>query len=136
MALLLQAKLPSGKLQAHLRGLHNLCVYCTHILNLYFPRDGGKEQMERMGWVQGLAPLLTFLPRLLAEVPPPRQTPAAPETEEEPYRRRTQILSVLAGLAAMVGYALLSGIVSIQRTSPARAPGTRALGLAEEDEED
>lgn len=43
---------------------------------------------------------------------------------------------MLAGLAAMVGYALLSGIVSIQRTSPARAPGPRALGLAEEEEED
>uniref|UniRef100_A0A8C8UBC2 Metaxin-1 n=1 Tax=Peromyscus maniculatus bairdii TaxID=230844 RepID=A0A8C8UBC2_PERMB len=111
LALLLQAKLPSGKLQAHLHGLHNLCVYCTHILNLYFPRDG-------------------------AEVPPPRQTPAPPETEEEPYRRRNQILSVLAGLAAMVGYALLSGIVSIQRATPARAPSTRALGMAEEDEEE
>ncbi|XP_052587888.1 metaxin-1 [Peromyscus californicus insignis] len=111
LALLLQAKLPSGKLQAHLHGLHNLCVYCTHILSLYFPRDG-------------------------AEVPPPRQTPAAPETEEEPYRRRNQILSVLAGLAAMVGYALLSGIVSIQRATPARAPSTRALGMAEEDEEE
>uniref|UniRef100_A0A8D2DEW4 Metaxin-1 n=1 Tax=Sciurus vulgaris TaxID=55149 RepID=A0A8D2DEW4_SCIVU len=111
LALLLQAKLPSGKLQAHLRGLHNLCAYCSHILSLYFPWDG-------------------------AEVPPPRQTPAGPETEEEPYRRRNQILSVLAGLAAMVGYALLSGIVSIQRATPARTPGNRALGMAEEDEED
>ncbi|XP_004693862.1 PREDICTED: metaxin-1 isoform X2 [Condylura cristata] len=111
LALLLQAKLPSGKLQAHLRGLHNLCAYCTHILSLYFPWDG-------------------------AEVPPPRQTPAGPETEEEPYRRRNQILSVLAGLVAMVGYALLSGIVSIQRATPARAPGTRSLGMAEEDEEE
>ncbi|XP_012514197.1 PREDICTED: metaxin-1 isoform X1 [Propithecus coquereli] len=111
LVLLLQAKLPSGKLQAHLRGLHNLCAYCTHILSLYFPWDG-------------------------AEVPPPRQTPAGPETEEEPYRRRNQILSVLAGLAAMVGYALLSGIVSIQRATPARAPGTQALGMAEEDEEE
>ncbi|EPQ08582.1 Metaxin-1 [Myotis brandtii] len=110
LALLLQVKLPSGKLQAHLRGLHNLCAYCTHILSLYFPWDG-------------------------AEVPPPRQTPVSPETEEEPYRRRTQILSVLAGLAAMVGYALLSGIVSIQRATPARTPGTGALGMAEEDEE-
>lgn len=71
-----------------------------------------------------------------AEVPPPRQTPVGPETEEEPYRRRNQILSVLAGLAAMVGYALLSGIISIQRATPARAPGTRALGMAEEDEEE
>uniref|UniRef100_G1PMN6 Metaxin n=2 Tax=Myotis lucifugus TaxID=59463 RepID=G1PMN6_MYOLU len=110
LALLLQVKLPSGKLQAHLRGLHNLCAYCTHILSLYFPWDG-------------------------AEVPPPRPTPVSPETEEEPYRRRTQILSVLAGLAAMVGYALLSGIVSIQRATPARTPGTGALGMAEEDEE-
>ncbi|KAM5256359.1 metaxin-1 isoform 2-T2 [Ctenodactylus gundi] len=111
LALLLQAKLPSGKLQAHLRGLHNLCAYCAHILSIYFPWDG-------------------------AEVPPPRQTPAGPETEEEPYPRRNQILSVLAGLAAMVGYALLSGIVSIQRATPARAPGTQALGMAEEDEEE
>lgn len=95
-----------------------------------------RSRWREWAGVQGLAPLLTFLPCLLAEVPPPRPTPAAPETEEEPYRRRTQILSVLAGLAAMVGYALLSGIVSIQRTSPTRAPGTRALGLAEEDEED
>lgn len=69
-------------------------------------------------------------------MPPPRQTPIGPETEEEPYRRRNQILSVLAGLAAMVGYALLSGIVSIQRTTPARTPGNRALGMAEEDEEE
>ncbi|XP_040854525.1 metaxin-1 isoform X2 [Ochotona curzoniae] len=111
LALLLQAKLPSGKLQAHLRGLHNLCAYCTHILSLYFPWDG-------------------------AEVPPPRQTSAGPEAEDEPYGRRNQILSVLAGLAAMVGYALLSGIISIQRATPARAQGTRALGLAEEDEDE
>ncbi|XP_010593112.3 metaxin-1 [Loxodonta africana] len=111
LALLLQAKSPSGKLQAHLPGQHNLSAYCSHILSLYFPCEG-------------------------AEVPPPRPTPAGPETEEEPYRRRNQVLSVLVGLAAMVGYALLSGIVSIQRTTPARAPGTRALSMAEEDEEE
>lgn len=111
LALLLQAKLPSGKLQAHLRGLQNLCAYCTHILSLYFPWDG-------------------------ADVPLARQTPVGPETEEEPYRRRNQILSVLAGLAAMVGYALLSGIVSIQRATPARAPSTQSLSIAEEDEDE
>lgn len=43
---------------------------------------------------------------------------------------------MLAGLAAMAGYALLSGIVSIQRAPPARAPRTRALGMAEEVEEE
>ncbi|XP_042537450.1 metaxin-1 [Dipodomys spectabilis] len=110
LALLLQVKMPSGKLQIHLRGLQNLCVYCSHILSLYFPWDG-------------------------AAVPPPRQTPAAPDTEEEPNRRRNQILSVLAGLVAMVGYALLSGIISIQRAAPPHTPGTRALDMVEEDEE-
>ncbi|XP_074118300.1 metaxin-1 isoform X2 [Sminthopsis crassicaudata] len=111
VALLLQAKLPNGKLQAHVRGLSNLCAYCTHILSLYFPWDG-------------------------AEAPPPRPTPSTSETDEEPYRRRGQILSVLAGLAAMVGYALLSGIVSIQRANPSRTSGTRALGIAEEEEDE
>ncbi|XP_036611856.1 metaxin-1 isoform X1 [Trichosurus vulpecula] len=111
VALLLQAKLPNGKLQAHVRGLTNLCAYCTHILSLYFPWDG-------------------------AEAPPPRPTPSASESDEEPYRRREQILSVLAGLAAMVGYALLSGIVSIQRAAPTRTSGTRALGIAEEEEDE
>lgn len=142
LALLLQAKLPSGKLQTHLRGLHNLCAYCSHILSLYFPWDGGKGQMGGWGqpwraWAgnQDLVPLSTF-PRPSAEVPPARQTPASPETEEEPYRRRNQVLSVLAGLTAMVGYALLSGIVSIQRATPARAPNTSALGMAEEDEDE
>lgn len=44
LALILQAKLPSGKLQVHVRALPNLCAYCTHILGLYFPWDGGKER--------------------------------------------------------------------------------------------
>lgn len=97
---------------------------------------GGRQPWERGAGIQELAPLPTFLPCPSAEVPRPRQTPASSETEEEPYRRRNQILSVLAGLAAMAGYALLSGIVSIQRAPPARAPSTRALGMAEEDEEE
>lgn len=100
------------------------------------PDGGGRQPLGQWSGVQGRAPPPTFLPCPSAEVPPPRQTPAGPETEEEPYGRRNQILSVLAGLAAMVGYALLSGIVSIQRAAPARTPDTRALGMAEEDEEE
>lgn len=72
------ALLPNGKLQAHLRGSHNLCAYCTHVLSLCFPWDG-------------------------AEVPSPRQTPVGPETEGEPYQRRNQILPMLVALTAMVG---------------------------------
>uniref|UniRef100_A0A674HDG5 Metaxin-1 n=1 Tax=Taeniopygia guttata TaxID=59729 RepID=A0A674HDG5_TAEGU len=41
LAPLLKAKLPNGKLQQHLKSLQNLCNYCTSILSLYFPWDGG-----------------------------------------------------------------------------------------------
>lgn len=64
LALLLQVKLPGGKLQAHLQGLQNLCAYCTHILSLYFPWDGGKGRRpwgQRAG-TRDLAPRpLSFL---------------------------------------------------------------------------
>uniref|UniRef100_A0A8C5TRD2 Metaxin-1 n=1 Tax=Malurus cyaneus samueli TaxID=2593467 RepID=A0A8C5TRD2_9PASS len=42
LAPLLKAKLPNGKLQQHLKSLQNLCNYCTSILSLYFPWDGGE----------------------------------------------------------------------------------------------
>uniref|UniRef100_A0A7M4FSL3 Metaxin-1 n=1 Tax=Crocodylus porosus TaxID=8502 RepID=A0A7M4FSL3_CROPO len=42
LAPLFKAKLPNGKLQQHLKSLENLCNYCTSILSLYFPWDGGK----------------------------------------------------------------------------------------------
>lgn len=92
--------------------------------------------LGRVGRDPGTSLPPTSLPLPSVEAPPPRQTPANPESEEEPHRRRNQILTVLAGLAAMAGYALLSGIVSIQRAPSARAPGTQALGIAEEDEEE
>ncbi|XP_067395288.1 metaxin-1 isoform X2 [Emydura macquarii macquarii] len=113
LAPLLKAKLPNGKLQQHLKSLQNLCDYCTSILSLYFPWDGGDA---------------------------PSSTPKTPasegaESEEEPYKRRNQILSVLVGLAAMIGYAFLSGIVSVQRGTPGAA-GPRPIALEEEEEEE
>ncbi|XP_054834989.1 metaxin-1 [Eublepharis macularius] len=113
LAPLLKAKLPNGKLQHHLKSLQNLCNYCTAILSLYFPWDEGD--------------------------PPPVVPKAAAgdgsESEEEPYKRRNQILSVLVGLAAMVGYAFLSGIISVQRQAPSQLR-PRAITLEEEEEEE
>lgn len=43
LAPLMKAKLPNGKLQQHLKSLQNLCNYCTSILSLYFPWDGGES---------------------------------------------------------------------------------------------
>ncbi|NWI65205.1 MTX1 protein, partial [Todus mexicanus] len=109
LAPLLKAKLPNGKLQQHLKSLQNLCNYCTSILSLYFPWDGGEEMRP--------SPL------------------AIGETEEDPHKRRNQLLSVLVGLVAMLGYAFLSGIVSIQRGGAGPA-GRQPIALEEEEEEE
>uniref|UniRef100_U3IVF3 Metaxin-1 n=1 Tax=Anas platyrhynchos platyrhynchos TaxID=8840 RepID=U3IVF3_ANAPP len=108
LAPLLKAKLPNGKLQQHLKSLQNLCNYCTSILSLYFPWDGGETH------------------------PQPH---AGGDTEEDPHKRRNQLLSVLVGLVAMLGYAFLSGIVSIQRGAVGPA-GRQPIALEEEEEEE
>ncbi|EMP27993.1 Metaxin-1, partial [Chelonia mydas] len=113
LAPLLKAKLPNGKLQQHLKSLQNLCDYCSSILSLYFPWDGGD------------APSST----------PKTSASEGTESEEEPYKRRNQILSVLVGLVAMIGYAFLSGIISIQRGPPGAA-GPQPIAMEEEEEEE
>ncbi|NXK88872.1 MTX1 protein, partial [Formicarius rufipectus] len=110
LAPLLKAKLPNGKLQQHLKSLQNLCNYCTSILSLYFPWDGGESHL------------------------PPHPV-GLHEGEEDPHKRRNQLLSVLVGLVAMLGYAFLSGIVSIQRGSVGPA-GRQPIAMEEEEEEE
>ncbi|NWY39615.1 MTX1 protein, partial [Sylvia atricapilla] len=110
LAPLLKAKLPNGKLQQHLKSLQNLCNYCTSILSLYFPWDRGEGR-------------------------PPPHPAGLDEAEEDPHKRRKQLLSVLVGLVAMLGYAFLSGIVSIQRGSVGPA-GRQPIALEEEEEEE
>ncbi|XP_053551402.1 metaxin-1 [Bombina bombina] len=111
LAPIMNTKLPSNKLQQHLRTLNNLCQYCTSILSIYFDCNGDG------------------LPRVLPRTP----TAEAQESEDEPHKRRNQILSVLVGLVAMIGYAMLSGIVSIQRVENGNALNQ---GNAMEDNED
>ncbi|NXP29119.1 MTX1 protein, partial [Scytalopus superciliaris] len=110
LAPLLKAKLPNGKLQQHLKSLQNLCNYCTSILSLYFPWDGGESHLK----------------------PHPA---GSDEGEEDPHKRRNQLLSVLVGLVAMLGYAFLSGIVSIQRGGVGPA-GRQSIAMEEEEEEE
>ncbi|KAK2518178.1 metaxin-1 isoform X2 [Columba livia] len=113
LAPLLKAKLPNGKLQQHLKSLQNLCNYCTSILSLYFPWDGGDPPAGA-----------------------PRTVGAeGGEAEEEPHKRRNQLLSVVVGLAAMLAYAFLSGIVSIQRGSTGPA-ARQPIAMEEEEEEE
>ncbi|XP_053331486.1 metaxin-1 [Spea bombifrons] len=111
LAPILNAKLPNNKLQQHLRALDNLCQYCSSILNVYF------------AWDEDTAPRIS----------PKTPNAEASDPEDEPHKRRNQILSVLAGILAMVGYAVLSGIVSIQHVS---ADDALERGLAADDNEE
>ncbi|KAM8921131.1 metaxin-1 [Pelodytes ibericus] len=111
LAPILNAKLPSNKLQQHLRSLSNLRQYCSSILSVYFALDGDS----------------------VPHVSPKTPTAETPDTEEEPHKRRNQILSVAVGLLAMVGYALLSGIVSIKHVA---ADSTRSRRLEDNEEEE
>ncbi|NXX99369.1 MTX1 protein, partial [Centropus bengalensis] len=121
LAPLLKAKLPNGRLQQHLKSLQNLCNYCTSILSLYFPWDGGE--------------LRPPTPRPTASGTLRASGAAGGEGEEDPHKRRKQLLSVLVGLAAMLGYAFLSGIVSIQRGGVGPA-GHQPIALEGEEEEE
>ncbi|NXY25790.1 MTX1 protein, partial [Atrichornis clamosus] len=116
LAPLLKAKLPNGKLQQHLKSLQNLCNYCTSILSLYFPWDGGESSDPLTG-------------------PPRAAGTDGSEADEDPHKWRNQLLSVLVGLVAMLGYAFLSGIVSIQRGGVGPA-GRQPIALEEEEEEE
>ncbi|XP_051991557.1 metaxin-1-like isoform X2 [Xyrauchen texanus] len=95
LAPLLKIKLPNGKLQQHLNSLNNLQQFCTNILELYFPSD--------------------------VREPPPRKMHVQPESgdfDNEPHKRRNQILSVLFAIGAMLGYAIFTGIVKIGHEQP------------------
>ncbi|NWH28942.1 MTX1 protein, partial [Grus americana] len=141
LAPLLKAKLPNGKLQQHLKSLQNLCNYCTSILSLYFPWDGGEMRLPASP--HGHRVTCPPRPHPCSARPPGESPASAPravgadggEAEDDPHKRRNQLLSVLVGLAAMLGYAFLSGIVSIQRGSTGPA-GRQPIALEEEEEEE
>lgn len=54
--------------------------------------------------------------------------------DNEPHKRRNQILSVLFAVAAMLGYAVLSGLVTIQSSPPQLAEHRHADEDEDEDE--
>ncbi|KAJ8335209.1 hypothetical protein SKAU_G00408480 [Synaphobranchus kaupii] len=113
LAPLAKAKLPNGKLQQHLNSLDNLRNFCTNILTLYFPSEGRD--------------------------PPSQKTSSQPEggdCDNEPNRRRNQVLSVLVALGAMLGYAILTGIVSIQRVQAQGALESSHRHQHQEEEEE
>ncbi|XP_072166804.1 metaxin-1-like [Diadema setosum] len=90
LAPLIKVPFPSNSLQIHCKACDNLAKFCSRILQRYFPPD--------------------------PEAPPKNSTapPSGPEAFDEPYKRRNQVLSVLFATAAMVAYALLSGMIRFE----------------------
>ncbi|KAL7887522.1 hypothetical protein AOLI_G00052430 [Acnodon oligacanthus] len=91
LAPLLKIKMPSSRLQQHLKSLDNLNSFCCNVLSLYFP----SESREGVGR-------------------PASSTQEGSDFDHEPYKRRKQLLSVLVAVAAMLSYAVLTGIVAIE----------------------
>ncbi|KAI4892418.1 hypothetical protein NFI96_019355 [Prochilodus magdalenae] len=114
LAPLLKIKLPSSRLQQHLKSLDNLSSFCCNILSLYFPSES-REGVER----------------------PASSTQEGSEFDHEPYKRRKQLLSVLVAVAAMLSYAVLTGIVAIEHVQEEVPKGdtTSMRPVYEEEEE-
>ncbi|TTO31536.1 Metaxin-1 [Bagarius yarrelli] len=109
LAPLLKIKLPNAKLQQHLNSLENLTQFCSNILLLYFPSEApGRKAAAQTGG----------------------------DFDNEPHKRRKQILSVLFAVAAMLGYALLTGIVTVQSSRSQLVEGQRDEEEEEEEEEE
>ncbi|KAK6290971.1 hypothetical protein J4Q44_G00386320 [Coregonus suidteri] len=73
---ILKMKLPNGRLQQHLKSLDNLGHFCSNILGLYFPSEG------RGGFSRKVS-----------------SQPEGGDADNEPGKRRKQLLSVLVALA-------------------------------------
>lgn len=109
LAPLLKIKLPNGKLQQHLNSLDNLRQYCTNILVLYFPSEGRDGPSRKVSVHSD-----------------------GGDFDNEPHKRRNQFLSVLFAFGAMLGYAILTGIVSVKYVQPHEP----LEGLSHGDDED
>ncbi|XP_028254748.1 metaxin-1a [Parambassis ranga] len=115
LAPILKSKLPNGKLQQHLKSLDNLTTFCTNILQLYFPREGRGSPSQKMS-----------------------SHSEGGDFDHVPNKRRKQILSALVALGAMLSYALLTGMVSIQHMQQEaleEPPGLQAIGSHDHEEE-
>ncbi|CAB1422766.1 unnamed protein product [Pleuronectes platessa] len=115
LAPVLKSKLPNGKLQQHLKSLDNLSSFCINILLLYFPRDDRESSNQKMA-----------------------SQPEGGDFDHVPNKRRKQFLSALAALGAMLSYALLTGMVSIQHVQQEaleEPPDLQTIGSQDREEE-
>lgn len=91
LAPLVRVPFPSNTLQAHCKACDNLVMFCSRILQRYFPADPQDPQSTSK-----------------------ESETSREERFEDPHKRRNQVLSVLFAAAAMIGYAFFSGMVRFE----------------------
>lgn len=114
LAPLIKIQLPNCRLQYHLKNLDNLNAFCSNILSLYFPSEEASEGVSR----------------------PVSGTQQGSDLDNEPYKRRKQLLSVLVAVAAMLSYALFTGIVAIEHMQEEEPGGRASLRGPDQEEEE
>lgn len=92
LAPLLQAPFPSNALQNHLKACDNLAAFVTRIMQRYFPLKDGANSGDTAG------------------------TTKASSSEEFSFSWLNSLLSVGVATAAMLAYALFSGLVQVEYT--------------------
>ncbi|XP_035663287.1 metaxin-1-like [Branchiostoma floridae] len=95
IAPVLKAPLPSNQLQNHLKNCNNLVNFCARVTSRYFPSDS--EDADHS----------TFTPSTV---------------DDRQYSTTNKILSAGVAIAAMVAYALLSGLVQIDMSGDDDVP--------------
>ncbi|XP_031698459.1 metaxin-1-like [Anarrhichthys ocellatus] len=118
LAPVLKSKLPNGKLQQHLKSLDNLSNFCSNILLLYFPLDGRESSGQK------------------TSSPAPPSQPDGGDFDHVPNKRRKQVLSAIVALGAMLSYALMTGMVSIQQEALEEPPDQETVVGSHDEDED
>jgi len=93
IAPLLKAPLPTTTLVNHLKGCRNLTQFCTHILDEHFPLTAAEKESLKKREEEARQKMM--------------------EVSEYPHKRRNLVIAGVVVVAAMVGYAFLSGLVQI-----------------------
>lgn len=94
LALLLNAPLLNVGLQNHLKACRNLVQFCQRILDAHFPLSPEEQEKQR---------------KLAEEA---RQKMA--EDTEFPNKRRNMVIAAAVVIGAMVGYAILNGLIQLE----------------------
>jgi len=93
IAPLLRAPLPNTTLPNHLKGCRNLTQFCTRILDEHFPLTTAEKELLKKREEEARQKML--------------------EVSEYPHKKRNLVIAGIVVVAAMVGYAFMSGLVQI-----------------------